>query len=124
MIKMLARTIEVFTRVHTFMPNKTDLTFSFNLPYLGIIPETVTLLLQSFDTDLASSAISSAIFGGSESSFISLVPQCKMKWIFFRSSFYMPFLLTGGSSTETVYNNFVQIVCTLPTFHVIDYRVI
>ena len=59
----------------------TDLTFSFSLPYLGTIPETVTLLLQSFDIDLASSTISSAIFCGSESSFISLVPQCKM--IFF-----------------------------------------
>ena len=48
----------------------TDLTFSFNLPYVGTLPETVKLLLQSFATDLACSTISLAIFCPSELSFL------------------------------------------------------
>ena len=80
---MQTRMSQVFTRVNIFMTNKThvhistlirkrrltDLTFSFSLPYLGTMPETVTLLLRFFDIDLASLTICSAIFCESESSF-------------------------------------------------------
>ena len=76
----------------------TNFIFSFNLPYPGTILETVTLLIQFFVTVLASSASCWAIFCGSESSFISLVWQCKT--IFFGLCYFLQSLHSNAQKIE------------------------
>ena len=93
------------------------LTFALRYPLCGTRPDIITLLPLSSLTDYDRFIISAAIFPGSLSLLISLVPQLMIIFsgFFFNGWFSMPKHVTRFGSSERFHYNFLFIIWEFPS---------